>query len=390
MSCKCNAKLINFNKATVKSGAKIITHDNKQVMVVPVVAIVEGVLNGKLVTTNEFAAVVEAWEGVPIPVKHPTINGENVSANLPSIIESIVIGYFHNVKLVGNALHGDMYIDIDSAKRKGFEGLLDRLAANEQIEVSTAYFAEDREAEGIFDGANYTMTAHNLRPDHLAILPDDVGACSIERGCGTFSRLMANAKRVIKNLLTGNDESFDQIRDAVSMELRKDLTQDQPSPWICDLYPDAVVYEIGGELLKRGYTMSDGVITLAEPNAVRVEKQYVPIEVNDMSDKPTTAAPVVATVNAEDAAVVTWAKELRATETGKLVSKITGNASNKLTSVQLAALPFETLQAIADSIPTPIADFSGRGVQTPAITGNAGVEIEVMPATSFITNAEDK
>jgi hypothetical protein len=395
MSCKCHTKLHTM-KATVQGAVKIITHDAKEVMVVPVVAIVEGVLNGKLVTVNEFAAIVEAWEGVAIPVRHPEVNGVKVSANLPSIIESSVIGHFHNVKLVGNTLQGEMYIDIEATKRKGFEPLLDRLAANEQIEVSTAYFADEETVSGTHEGITYNAKARNLRPDHLAILPDEVGACSVERGCGTFSRLLANAKRAVKSFLVGNaDESLREKEHLLQTELRKGFTQDQPTPYVVDLFDDSVVYEMNGELHRAEYTIADGVVTLATPNAVRVVRKYEPItntEAMTMAENtnaPAVVAPVALALNAQDAAAVQWARSQYDAKVDQLVAGITANASNKFTADQLKALPIATLETLAASLTpaAPVVDYSARGTAVAPVT-NATNLPEALPKVGFAFNAK--
>jgi hypothetical protein len=391
MSCKCHTKLHTM-KATVQGAVKLITHDAREIMVVPVVAIVEGVLNGKLVTVNEFAAIVEAWEGVAIPVRHPEINGVKVSANLPSIIESSVIGHFHNVKLVGNTLQGDMYIDIEATKRKGFEPLLDRLAANEQIEVSTAYFADEEVVSGTHEGITYNAKARNLRPDHLAILPDEVGACSIERGCGTFSRLLANAKRAVKSFLVGNADEV-SMRDKEAMlqaELRKGFTQDQPSPWVVDLIDDSVVYELGGELFRADYTIADGVVTLATPDAVKVVRKYEPItnsEASTMTEQ-TVKAPAELALNAQDAEAVRWARSQYDAKVEQLVAGITGNASNKFTADQLKAMPIATLETLAASLTpaAPVVDYSARGTAVAPVV-NASNMPEALPSVGFAFNA---
>jgi hypothetical protein len=390
MSCKCHTKLHTM-KATVQGAVKLITHDAREIMVVPVVAIVEGVLNGKLVTVNEFAAIVEAWEGVAIPVRHPEINGVKVSANLPSIIESSVIGHFHNVKLVGNTLQGDMYIDIEATKRKGFEPLLDRLAANEQIEVSTAYFADEEAVSGTHEGITYNAKARNLRPDHLAILPDEVGACSIERGCGTFSRLLANAKRVVKSFLVGNaDESMREKEHMLQSELRKGFTQDQASPYVVDMFDDAVVYEVAGELFRADYTIADGVVTLATPDAVKVVRKYEPItnsEASTMTEQ-TVKAPAELALNAQDAEAVRWARSQYDAKVEQLVAGITGNASNKFTADQLKAMPIATLETLAASLTpaAPVVDYSARGTAVAPVV-NASNMPEALPSVGFAFNA---
>ena len=53
------------------------------------------------------------------------------------------------------------------------------------LEVSTGYWHDGRQHAGSFDGEPYKEVQRSLLPDHLAILPNERGACSVEDGCGT-------------------------------------------------------------------------------------------------------------------------------------------------------------------------------------------------------------
>ena len=66
------------------------------------------------------------------------------------------------------------------------------------IEVSTGYFADKLDESGEFEGEEYDGVQINLRPDHLAILPNTIGACSVDDGCG-FPRTNADSSIVTYN-----------------------------------------------------------------------------------------------------------------------------------------------------------------------------------------------
>ena len=53
-----------------------------------------------------------------------------------------------------------------------------------EVEVSLGMFTENDMEEGEYEGKQYKGIAKNHRPDHLAILPDQIGACSCKDGCG--------------------------------------------------------------------------------------------------------------------------------------------------------------------------------------------------------------
>lgn len=53
------------------------------------------------------------------------------------------------------------------------------------LEVSTGYWHDGRQQAGSFDGEPYREVQRSLLSDHLAILPNERGACSVNDGCGT-------------------------------------------------------------------------------------------------------------------------------------------------------------------------------------------------------------
>ncbi len=158
-------------------------HEGREHLVAPVIAIVGGVLNDALVTQEEFGKFVQAWNGIPVPVLHPQKNGRPVSANSPDIIEQ-TIGRFYNAKIDENRLMGEIWIDVKKAEKLGFGDIVKSMVSGDMFEVSTGYFSDDEPRSGTLDGEPYNTVHRNIRPDHLAILVGQEGACSIGDGCG--------------------------------------------------------------------------------------------------------------------------------------------------------------------------------------------------------------
>lgn len=154
-------------------------------LVAPVVMIVDGVLNEALVTHDEYGAFVEAWNGRPVPVLHPEKNGGYVSANSPDIIEKNTIGTVFNTHVEDGKLKAELWLNTEKAQRLGYCDLLAQIEQGEVIEVSTGYFCDAEAQAGIFNGHAYREIHRNIRPDHLALLPGEIGACSVADGCGT-------------------------------------------------------------------------------------------------------------------------------------------------------------------------------------------------------------
>jgi hypothetical protein len=164
-----------------------VEEDGREYLVTPVVAIREGVLNGEFVPAQEIALSTEQWNGVPITIGHPKLDGNPVSLiQHPEISSDTIIGEFRKATFDGKGLHGEIWIDIELAK-KHEEGVhvLDQLRDGDPMDVSTGYIAAVNHQSGVFGDAAYSGVQQGIMPDHLALLPFEKGACSWEDGCGT-------------------------------------------------------------------------------------------------------------------------------------------------------------------------------------------------------------
>ena len=152
--------------------------------VFPVIMAIEGVLNEALVPELELEKSVPAWNGRPVALLHPEEMGLPISAAAyPDVFErriGTVFGTFMDAK----RLKAELWIDEKKMDHLGASDLLASMLGGEIVEVSTGYFSDDIVEQSEFNGAPYIVRHTNLRPDHLALLPGQVGACSIADGCG--------------------------------------------------------------------------------------------------------------------------------------------------------------------------------------------------------------
>lgn len=157
----------------------------RRYLVAPVVTINEGVLNGELVRAEEFSKYPQTWNGRPVTLGHPKQGEFYISANDLDILDAS-IGTLWNVSVNDRKKRGEIWLDEAKCKELGgpAELALNRLVNGEQVEVSTSYFRDLIDEDGEWEGKPYRGIAVNLRPDHLAILLDTVGACSWKDGCG--------------------------------------------------------------------------------------------------------------------------------------------------------------------------------------------------------------
>lgn len=179
------------------------TLNGKEYLVAPVIAVKEGVLNGELLKAEEINRFVEAWNGIPVTVNHPKKGKNKVSANSPNIREKYATGFLFNSKFAENKLKAEIWIDPDKIKNID-EGpkALEKIKRGKPLDVSTAYFADTSNEVGKFNGQKYNGVQYNIRPDHLALLPDETGACSWEDGCGVRANRSRGGDKLKTNLLS--------------------------------------------------------------------------------------------------------------------------------------------------------------------------------------------
>ena len=155
------------------------------------------VMNSIYYPASVLEKSAQLWDSTPVVVNHPRlfkvgVNGEGadlpVSARDPKVFNEFKIGVVWNTVFHEDSgrLKGEVYIDVrrveevDKAIAIGIEN-------NESLEVSTGVGAEFEEnSAGVDKGVEYNFRVKNLLPDHLAILTDKVGACSLADGCGLF------------------------------------------------------------------------------------------------------------------------------------------------------------------------------------------------------------
>jgi hypothetical protein len=179
--------------ASTGSQIRTETLAGREYTVVPVIAVVEGVLQGANSSVPEFAAAKEfgkypdSWNGRPVVLRHPQVQGIFVSAAHPQVYEAYSMGFMFNTVLDGKKLKTEAWLDNARIAELGgeYQETLDRILADEVLDVSVGCFLDTRAKTGTYNGKDYQAAWENVVPDHLAILPDEKGACSVADGCGT-------------------------------------------------------------------------------------------------------------------------------------------------------------------------------------------------------------
>lgn len=312
--------------------------EGKDWIVAPTQMITEGVHNGSdgpiFYPADELAKMPAVWNYKPVVVYHPEVNGMQVSACSPDQISARKVGVLMNTKWD------------DGTKKLGTESWLDparieavdnRVAAaienNEMMEVSTGVYMNLERTEGEWNGESYIGIARDLQPDHLALLPDQKGACSIEDGAG-FLRLNSEGndsniqitdgdmeavwiskEKGIQVLMSSGDEAkihsylfnknkwdkekaktwlakhsnVSNINTLVMNELSHDTTrsllmsalrEDKDNAWIEDVFDSHFIYESEGKFYKQNYSVDSNQVNFdGLPKLVEKQVNYKEVAV---------------------------------------------------------------------------------------------------------------
>lgn len=165
---------------------RIETLEGRNHFVMSMVMLTVGVHRGSrgsvFYPADELRQSVLRWNGRPVVVYHPKLMTEGSAGN-PEVFNQQKVGTVFNSHFDGIRLLADAWIDTRRVEEVD-DRVFKTIKRNEQMEVSTGLYLGFEEQEGVWNGESYTAIARNHIPDHLAILPDQIGACSLADGCG--------------------------------------------------------------------------------------------------------------------------------------------------------------------------------------------------------------
>lgn len=252
--------------------------------VVPVVDDV--VMNGGLYPAEEINKSYKTLEGNQMPLGHPKIGGDYVSANNPRAVNQFHVGaWAENVRKDGDRVVMDMKINkrfasaTDNGKRvlERIEGLSTN-AEGDPIHVSTGLLLSREQNSGKSKEKPYSWVARNMQFDHVAILLDEPGAATPTDGVGIFVNAdnstqevevesvdLTKASDFTKNGLinkakffftNASNYSFDDIQRALSQKLREGKPDDFYA-WPDSVWPDKFIYNDKGKTFQQKYLIGD-------------------------------------------------------------------------------------------------------------------------------------
>jgi hypothetical protein len=260
------------------------TMEGRDFLVAPMIMLLEGVhqgSNGPLYyPAEELSKTPQVWNMKPVVVYHPQVDGQGISACDPDVLTNRKIGVIMNTIFEGGKLKAEAWLEVNRMEKVD-KRVAEAVENGTMLELSTGLFTDNEDVAGEWNGEKYDAIARNYRPDHLAILPDVKGACSIEDGAG-FLRLNeagdnivfdlgmlkteekefieANGELLIRRLqptisaIVENEMSFEQTRELLSamLRIRGDML------WVEAVYETFFIYEDADKLYKQNYKISDG------------------------------------------------------------------------------------------------------------------------------------
>lgn len=217
------------------------------------------VMNGGFYPTEEIEAAYMTLDGTPAPLSHPmTKTGDYISASSEIGVHNFQCGVFNGGVKREN---GRIYVEKRINKRIAMQSdrgkrVLDRIEAfmkgdGDPIHTSTGIFLDVEELAAPVTneaGEEYTWIARNMYFDHDAILLDEEGAATPEKGVG----MMVNSA-----LHTNLDNSESDKREAISMAIREEFADDDNYAWLVDYDDSSVIFEVKDGYYQIGYTYSE-------------------------------------------------------------------------------------------------------------------------------------
>jgi hypothetical protein len=305
----------------------------REYLTAPVVLLVEGVLNGGYVPAD--ALQPQDWDGMPVVLNHPTAQGgQPISARSPDVLAASGVGQLRRVRLSTGRRRGqpvaslaaELWLDVVQAQAIGGEAVqaLEMLESQTPLEVSTGFYSQAERAAGAFHGVPYREIHHAITPDHLALLPNGIGACSWhEGGCGAprlhhaqactchitpevrmqeqspYWRRLASMLRLVPQpagapLLTVEQTDAD-VRESLYGCLAREMGVDSTPIFIdaINTQDQTFTYRQGERLLQRSWTLENGVVTLSpDVRDVQRDTTYIPVTPHQ-EDPPMPPTPAV-------------------------------------------------------------------------------------------------
>ena len=301
---KKTEKKLQTNIKTLSNFSRTEKYEGREYLVLPAVLLTEGVHNGLYYPPEEISKFPGAWNNRPIPIQHPQENGSAISCNSPQVLCDCV-GMVFNTKYQDGKLKGELWVDKIKLQEKDRTTFLQLLSGN-PIDISTGLWSDEINIMGDWNGESYTAIVQNIRPDHVALLPGQVGACSWKDGCGAprinMEEVVEEKEKEVtetepmaesfwarfKSLFVTNKKSHEDI--AFDLKALVSVPEGHHA-YVASVYDDHFIYttESGNgndspKTFQQNYVVNEGVVSLVG-DPMDLVAQFVPVSnTNEKTD----------------------------------------------------------------------------------------------------------
>jgi hypothetical protein len=261
--------------------------------------------------TPEWA---EQWNGSPVVVDHP-----RTSARTPDVMNALGGGFIYRARAQNGALKADVFLD--PARAADVEDLgvvLQKIEAGDKVEGSTGFPVNVVQGAGVVNGQEYDSVIHPAGADHYAVFAEQIGACSVDDGCGLLQNAEAGcgcgkpdgavvelppatepaalardsawrawlqkAARLL-GFRPADNQTDEDRRQVLRSALVERFGADDRYLWVDSVSSEEgwLVFEVesrnGGEsgLFQVDFNIDDGSVTLGEPVQVRRVTAFEPV-----------------------------------------------------------------------------------------------------------------
>ncbi|GGE18265.1 hypothetical protein GCM10011390_41770 [Aureimonas endophytica] len=239
------SKTVRVNVTTL-ANAKAVRREKRNgrdVLIVPSATLPDNVvMNGILYPADEIKTSFKSLERTPAPLGHPMVNGKFVSASDPEGINIGHIGAWNeNVRQEGGRVLLDKVIDVEVANRsEGGKAVIAAIEAGGPVHTSTGLLCVLEAA----NAADHKHIARSIRFDHDAILLNEAGAATPEKGVGMLVNSSGQPEEVevINSALA--DMAEQEIDYAGSRLVEAFQRREQAGIW--DQVKSAIMDALGG------------------------------------------------------------------------------------------------------------------------------------------------
>lgn len=181
----CDCLNCHCHSTTMNGPVQIRQLEGRDHFVVHCTMLTEGVHTGSngplFYPAQELDRTARLWNGKAVIVYHPS-NPSDFSGS-PDVFNRHRVGFVFNARMDGIKLVADLWIDVARVQTVDYR-IYEAIMNGRRMDVSTGLTSGFMERAGTYNGKPFSHSVIGIMPEHLAILPDMTGACSVADGCG--------------------------------------------------------------------------------------------------------------------------------------------------------------------------------------------------------------